>query len=87
MEVQRALHALQQGSDMAAVFARYERDLERLRNNNEQLRAQNDSLAKAQAGCESPGYAQSQNAQDGNLGCNGRSKTRGVELERGDQFF
>lgn len=80
MEVQRALHALQQGSDMAAVFARYEHDLERLRNDNEQLRAQNDNLAKAQVGCESPGPNRCQNAQDGNVGCNGSSKPQGVSF-------
>lgn len=55
MEVQRVLHALQQGSDMAAVFARYEHDLEHLRSDNEQLRSQNENLIQAQFGCDSTG--------------------------------
>jgi hypothetical protein len=49
LEMARALHALQQGSDMAAVFARYEADLERLRRSNEELRTQCGALARAAA--------------------------------------
>lgn len=83
MEVQRALHAMQQGSDMAAVFARYEHDLERLRKNNDQLRAQNDTLAKAQVGCESPeqpGFRDTPPAGSG--GCKGSNTTQGVAVDR-----
>ena len=45
------MKAVQQGSDMAAVFACYEHDLERLRQACEALRAQNDALARAATAC------------------------------------
>jgi hypothetical protein len=80
LEMQRVLHALQQGSDLAAVFSRYEHDLERLRTDNEQLRAQNDLLAKTQVGCESAEQPLIQDNLTGSMGCKSIDKTHGMFL-------